>query len=73
MLKEQMVRLLGSKRLTGVPKTPVKENDISYVEDGGIPKAFDARLEWKYCKTIGQVRDQGNCGSCWVKDKNHCA
>jgi len=66
MTKEQIVRLLGSKSLKGVPKNPIKENDSEYMEDSEIPKFFDARIKWKYCKTVGEVRNQGNCGSCWV-------
>lgn len=34
---------------------------------GGIPKNFDARKKWKKCYTIGEIRDQGKCGSCWVR------
>lgn len=60
------MRLLGSKILKGISKGPVKEDDRVYVENNKIPKTFDARTQWKYCKTIGQVRNQGNCGSCWV-------
>lgn len=38
------------------------------VEDEGaeLPEEFDARTNWANCPTIGQIRDQGSCGSCWA-------
>ncbi|KFD57259.1 hypothetical protein M514_01770 [Trichuris suis] len=31
-----------------------------------IPESFDAREQWPNCPTIGEIRDQSNCGSCWA-------
>jgi cathepsin B len=31
-----------------------------------IPEQFDARTAWPNCSSISQIREQGNCGSCWV-------
>lgn len=38
------------------------------VEDTGtaLPEEFDARTAWPNCPTIGEIRDQGSCGSCWA-------
>jgi cathepsin B len=30
------------------------------------PDSFDARQQWPNCKSIGTIRDQANCGSCWA-------
>lgn len=32
-----------------------------------LPENFDARTNWDKCPTIGEIRDQGSCGSCWVR------
>jgi len=31
-----------------------------------LPKEFDPRKEWSNCTSIGDIRDQGGCGSCWA-------
>ena len=31
-----------------------------------IPTQFDSRTQWPNCTVIGQIRDQGACGSCWA-------
>lgn len=33
---------------------------------GDLPENFDARKQWPDCPTIGEIRDQGSCGSCWA-------
>jgi len=30
------------------------------------PDEFDARQKWTNCKTINEISDQSNCGSCWA-------
>jgi len=31
-----------------------------------VPKAFDASKNWPNCRTLQQIRDQQQCGSCWA-------
>ncbi|EYB95957.1 hypothetical protein Y032_0154g2962 [Ancylostoma ceylanicum] len=46
---------------------PKKEEVLSHVvRDGELPKRFDARDHWPKCKSIGMIRDQSGCGSCWA-------
>ncbi|XP_047484633.1 cathepsin B-like [Penaeus chinensis] len=35
-------------------------------ENFEMPKEFDSRAAWPMCPTIGEIRDQGSCGSCWA-------
>ena len=57
-----------AKRFMGVPADskaylpPVK--DIQPAK--AIPDSFDARTAWPKCNSIGHIRDQGPCGSCWA-------
>jgi len=57
-----------AKRFMGVPADskaylpPVK--DIQPAKT--IPASFDSRTAWPKCNSIGHVRDQGPCGSCWA-------
>jgi len=31
-----------------------------------LPSDFDAREQWTNCSSIGEIRDQSACGSCWA-------
>jgi len=39
----------------------------STLSDADIPESFDSETNWPDCaKTIGDIRDQSNCGCCWA-------
>jgi cathepsin B len=42
---------------------PITNNDHL---PNDIPDTFDARTQWPKCTSIGEIRDQSNCGSCWA-------
>jgi len=44
------------------PKLPAKY----VVNKVAAPDSFDSRDNWPNCKTIGEIRDQSACGSCWA-------
>jgi len=46
-------------------KLPVKEHYIK--DEAAIPASFDARTQWgTTCASLSEIRDQGDCGSCWA-------
>ncbi len=48
----------------GGPRLPERLHEN--VDLAAIPDTFDARGQWPTCPSIGLVRDQSNCGSCWA-------
>lgn len=58
------------KRLMGVPLEHmghVNSNlDVVTHDYQDLPDSFDSREQWPNCPTLQEVRDQGNCGSCWA-------
>jgi hypothetical protein len=76
MPMENFLKLLGSKGVqipNKINHKMYKTHDEAYDNlFGRIPRHFDARKKWRHCNTIGEVRDQGNCGSCWVNYRLIC-
>nr|BAG71134.1 cathepsin B-S1 [Tuberaphis taiwana] len=63
--EEYFIGLLGSRGYKNYTnEVEIKKYDPLYVENDS-PQQFDSRTNWKSCKQIGHIRDQGNCGSCW--------
>lgn len=57
------------KRMCGVKpnpevKLPVKRHHVSKM--ASMPVSFDSRAHWSTCRTIKEIRDQSDCGSCWA-------
>lgn len=67
--KNYLTRLLGLRRREGGSLLPLRTaEDYKHIPDAKIPKSFDARKKWPNCDGIKTVRDQGDCGSCWVSN-----
>jgi len=48
-------------------KYSYKLPEVQYNANVDLPTDFDSRSNWAYCaNTIGHVRDQSACGSCWA-------
>ncbi|EYC39726.1 hypothetical protein Y032_0643g1064 [Ancylostoma ceylanicum] len=56
-------RVMSAKFL-GNPDEDYVATDIAPSME--IPERFDARERWPECTSIGFIRDQSNCGSCWA-------
>jgi len=41
-------------------------SELTEADGGDLPEEFDSRKAWPNCPTIGEIRDQGSCGSCWA-------
>lgn len=57
------------KRMMGVLEDP-RGNELPTIHHDlsamSLPDNFDSREAWPNCPTIKEVRDQGDCGSCWA-------
>jgi len=64
MGQAEIKKLMGA--LTPPPEiaalVPVKQVKVT----NALPATFDARVQWPQCPSIGMIRDQSSCGSCWA-------
>jgi len=61
---DSLYQMMGSLPKTGMNRLPLKDALSETAQD--IPDNFDAREQWPNCPTIGEIRDQASCGSCWA-------
>lgn len=59
-------RLCGVKTEPNDVKLPLKSLGAGTPLD--IPEEFDSRSQWPECPSITEIRDQGDCGSCFVRN-----
>merc|ERR1719326_705052 len=57
-------------KLLGALKSPSHKKKLPTmwhkIDLEAIPDTFDSRTKWPDCPSIGNIRDQGECGSCWA-------
>ena len=57
---------VGAATATPPPLQPMPPSSIANSLDD-VPADFDSRVAWPTCSSIQMPRDQGRCGSCWVR------
>jgi len=54
------------RKMMGTRLNKLKAPEVTPQVQPTLPDTFDARTQWPKCTSIGHIRDQGNCGSCWA-------
>jgi len=65
---EQVKRLCGILNIADEIPLPTR---VARKISDPLPDSFDARTQWPNCPTIKEVRDQGSCGSSWVRPASY--
>ncbi|KAF7494870.1 Cathepsin B [Sarcoptes scabiei] len=61
---EHLRGLLGTNLWTKDYNTPYRIVDLQ--QNIPLPRSFDSRNHWPKCRSIGEIPNQGSCGSCWA-------
>ncbi|KAG5473741.1 hypothetical protein LSCM1_04371 [Leishmania martiniquensis] len=61
---EELRKLMGVISMSTDDVPPRVFSDEEQQQE--LPESFDAAEHWPHCVTIGEIRDQSNCGSCWA-------
>lgn len=62
---EDVAAMCGS--LPDGPELPTKVFSQLFLDSTELPESFNSRDKWgSICPSLNEVRDQGNCGSCWA-------
>lgn len=56
-------KMCGAFRTPAYARPPIREHALYGL---ALPESFDPRQQWPNCPTLKEIRDQGNCGSCWA-------
>ncbi|KAK7195490.1 CPC cysteine peptidase, Clan CA, family C1, Cathepsin B-like [Novymonas esmeraldas] len=61
---DEVRRLMGVRTMSTDALLPRSFTAKELKQD--VPEAFDSAENWPSCPTIGEIRDQSSCGSCWA-------
>jgi len=59
------------RQLCGVREWDRKLPEKKITPLKAIPDEFDSRTNWPHCPSLRDIRDQADCGSCWVRTASH--
>jgi cathepsin B len=63
-LNDVKKKLLGARAINLIPGNFPAPRGKYELQD--VPAQFDSRTKWPKCVTIGTIRNQAQCGSCWA-------